>query len=61
MVALFFLSVALGTAAAGWLAQYYSAAHEVPYFGLLGAAGLVLGAALAALTPRLRRMMHGVH
>jgi POT family proton-dependent oligopeptide transporter len=33
MVALFFLSVALGTAASGTLATYYSEEHEAAYFG----------------------------
>jgi len=61
MVALYFLSVGLGTSLAGWLAQFYSADNEVRYFGLLGLGGIVLGAAVAAITPKLRRMMHGVH
>ena len=45
----------------GMLAQFYSADNEVPYFGMLGLGGIVLGAAVTAITPRLRRMMHGVH
>jgi len=61
MVALYFLSVGLGTSAAGWLATYYSPTNEVPYFGVLGAAGLVLGAAVLVLTPFIRRLMQGVH
>ena len=36
-VALYFLSVALGTAMSGSLAGYYSPQHEAPYFGILGA------------------------
>jgi POT family proton-dependent oligopeptide transporter len=61
MVALFFLSVALGTAMAGVLARYYSESHEAAYFGTLGAIAIVLGGVLAALTPMIRRLMSGVH
>jgi POT family proton-dependent oligopeptide transporter len=61
MVALFFLSVALGTAMAGVLARYYSENHEAVYFGTLGAIAIVLGGVLAALTPIIRRLMSGVH
>ncbi len=57
MVALFFLSVALGTAMAGTLAKYYSPSHETAYFGVLGLIAIVLGAVLAALSPLLRRLM----
>ncbi|MER7006560.1 oligopeptide:H+ symporter [Dactylosporangium sp. NPDC000555] len=60
MVALFFLSVALGTAAAGALAAHYDPAHEVPYFSVLGLAAILLGTVIAALTPLIRRLMHGV-
>jgi POT family proton-dependent oligopeptide transporter len=60
MVALFFLSVALGTAMSGTLATYYSEDSEIPYFGLLGLAAIVLGVILLALNPMLRRLMGGV-
>jgi proton-dependent oligopeptide transporter, POT family len=60
MVALFFLSIALGTALAGALAKYYDPAHEAPYFGILGAVAIVLGAALAVLSPLIKRNMGGV-
>lgn len=60
MVALFFLSVALGTAAAGALATRYDPAHEVPYFSVLGTAAIALGLVVAALSPLIRRLMHGV-
>jgi POT family proton-dependent oligopeptide transporter len=60
MVALFFLSVALGTAMAGVLARYYSEDHESAYFGALGAVAIALGAVLVALTPVIRRLMAGV-
>jgi POT family proton-dependent oligopeptide transporter len=43
MVALFFLSIALGTALSGLLSGYYDAQHEVPYFLVLGVAAIVVG------------------
>jgi proton-dependent oligopeptide transporter, POT family len=61
MVALFFLSVALGTAMSGVLAKRYSTEHETPYFGVLGGVALVLGGLLALATPAIRRLMRGVH
>jgi proton-dependent oligopeptide transporter, POT family len=60
MVALFFLSIALGTALSGTLAQKYDVNNQVPYFGILGCTAIVIGLILAALTPWLRRMMGGV-
>jgi proton-dependent oligopeptide transporter, POT family len=60
MVALFFLSIALGTAISGLLSSYYKEGSEVPYFAILGGIAIVLGAALAALTPWVRKMMAGV-
>jgi proton-dependent oligopeptide transporter, POT family len=57
MVALFFLSVALGTALSGTLAQYYSTDTQVPYFGILGGVAIVVGVALALMTPWLERLM----
>ncbi|AGZ42162.1 peptide MFS transporter [Actinoplanes friuliensis] len=60
MVALFFLSVALGTAASGTLAGYYDEAHEVAYFGVLGAVAIVIGAALALAARPISRLMSGV-
>ena len=60
MVALFFLSVALGTAMSGTLAGYYDEQHEVAYFGVLGGIAVVLGAVLLGVSPLLRRLMDGV-
>jgi proton-dependent oligopeptide transporter, POT family len=60
MVALFFLSIALGTAMSGVLAGFYRPDHEIAYFGILGVVAIVLGAALLAITPMLRRLMSGV-
>ncbi len=60
MVALFFLSVALGTALSGALADYYNADDEVAYFGILGAVAIGIGLLLLAVTPLVRRLMEGV-
>jgi POT family proton-dependent oligopeptide transporter len=60
MVALFFLSVALGTALSGLLSKYYDARHEVPYFLWLGVAAIVVGLLLLAIVKPVRRLMHGV-
>jgi POT family proton-dependent oligopeptide transporter len=61
MVALFFLSVALGTAMSGVLAKLYSTDHETAYFGVIGGVALVLGGLLALATRPIRRLMSGVH
>lgn len=60
MVALFFLSVALGTSLAGVLAGYYNPDNEAPYFSILGIIAIVVGALLAVMTPFLRKLMGGV-
>jgi proton-dependent oligopeptide transporter, POT family len=59
-VALYFLSVALGTAMSGSLAGYYSPQHEAPYFGILGAVAIVVGLIVVGLSPMIRRLMAGV-
>jgi len=61
MVALFFLSVALGTAMSGVLAKLYSTDHETAYFGVIGGVALVLGGVLALAVRPIRRLMSGVH
>ncbi|HZX04832.1 oligopeptide:H+ symporter, partial [Kribbella sp.] len=61
MVALFFLSVALGTAMSGVLAKLYSTSHEGAYFGVIGGVALVLGGMLALAVRPIRRLMSGVH
>lgn len=60
MVALNFLSVAAGTAAAGTLAGFYSPSQEFSYFGIVGGVAVVLAALLAAASPWIRTMMRGV-
>ena len=61
MIALFFLSVAVGSAAAGWLARFYDPEHERPYFLLLGGASIVIGIAIAAMNRWITRKMAGIH
>jgi POT family proton-dependent oligopeptide transporter len=61
MVALFFLSIALGTAMSGVLAKFYAADRESTYFGIIGATAVLLGIILALATAPIRRLMSGVH
>ena len=51
MVALLFLSIALGTAMAGVLAEYYSDENQVAYFGILGGVAIMVGIVLVLFTP----------
>ncbi len=60
MVALFFLSVALGTAISGWLVQFYDPKYEVPYFSILGGIAILVGAGLLLSVKPVTRLMRGV-
>ena len=60
MVALWFLSTAIGTSLAGVFAGAYDPADQVPYFGTLGGVAVVLGVVLALAAPVIRRLMSGV-
>ena len=60
MVALYFLSVALGTSIAGWLAQFYDPKNEVPYFTILGFIAIGLGIALWFSVKPVLALMKGV-
>jgi len=60
MVALFYLSVSLGTTLAGILAGFYTEGNEVPYFLVLGATSIVLGIALMTAVKPIKAMMSGV-
>ncbi|WP_144874918.1 peptide MFS transporter [Microbacterium sp. 1.5R] len=60
MVALFFLSVALGTAISGWLVQFYDPKNEVPYFSILGGIAIAVGAGLLLSVKPVRKLMKGV-
>ncbi|WP_441797082.1 peptide MFS transporter [Leifsonia sp. RAF41] len=60
MVALYFLSVALGTAMAGQLAKLYSPSTEAVYFSLIGGIAIVIGILLALISPWVLKMMRGI-
>ena len=60
MVALFFLSVSLGTAISGLLAPFYDPENEVPYFSILAAIAIILGLALAAARKPVLALMRDV-
>lgn len=60
MVALYFLSVALGTSIAGWLAGFYDPENEVPYFTILGLIAIALGVALFLSVKPVLKLMRGV-
>ncbi len=60
MVALHFLSIALGSAAAGALSGLYSTDDEVPYFLTIGLASIAVGIVLATVKAPILRLMRGV-
>jgi len=60
MVALFFLSVALGSAVSGLLAEWYATVPESVYFGVLGGIAILLGVMLAIVARPVLRLMGGV-
>jgi len=60
MVALYYLSISLGTAASGLLAGFYTPKVEVPYFLLLGGAAVVVGLVLLAFAKPVLKLMRGV-
>jgi len=60
MIALFYLSIALGPALSGYLAGFYSEENEGQYFGILGAVTIGIGVVLLALARPISRLMRGV-
>ncbi|MEH3089851.1 MAG: oligopeptide:H+ symporter [Microbacterium arborescens] len=60
MVALFFLSVSLGSAIAGWVAGFYDPENEVVYFSVLGGIAIALGLALALARKPVLALMRDV-
>ncbi|MBB4687722.1 peptide MFS transporter [Amycolatopsis jiangsuensis] len=61
MVALNFLSVSLGTAMSGKLAESYDVHDETPYFSIIGGVAIAVGLLLFAFIPLVRKLMKGVH
>jgi POT family proton-dependent oligopeptide transporter len=60
MVALFFLSVSLGTAIAGELAKLYDPSNETPYFSVLGLIAIGVGVVLLVCAKPVLSLMRGV-
>jgi proton-dependent oligopeptide transporter, POT family len=61
MIALFFLSIAVGSAAAGWLARFYDPENETGYFLMLGGASIAVGIVIAVMNKWITRKMAGIH
>ncbi|NBH07510.1 peptide MFS transporter [Amycolatopsis sp. SID8362] len=61
MVALNFLSISLGTAMSGKLAEYYTVDDEAPYFSTVGGVAIGVGVVLFLAIPFIRKLMKGVH
>ncbi len=60
MIALFFLSIAVGSAGAGSLAGFYNPKNETPYFLVLGLVSIGVGVILLVIRRWLVRLMAGV-
>ena len=60
MVALFFLSVALGTAMSGVLAGWYDPSHESPYFLVIGLVSIGFGVVLLLAQKPIKKLMAGI-
>lgn len=61
MVALYYLSVALGTTFAGVFGQFYNEHNQTPYWLVLGGASIVLGLVQLVFAKPIHKMMRGVH
>lgn len=60
MVALFFLSVSLGTAMSGVLAGWYDSSNETPYFLVIGLVSIGFGVLLFLARKPIKKLMAGV-
>ncbi len=60
MMALFFLSISLGTAMAGTLAGYYDESSEGPFFFWVGLVAVITGLVVVAISTPIKRLMAGV-
>ncbi|MFI6868416.1 peptide MFS transporter [Nocardia sp. NPDC050406] len=61
MMALYFFSVGIGTSMSGVLSKYYDPSHELAYFGLTGLIAIAVGILVWFISPRISRLMEGVH
>ncbi|MFE6509186.1 peptide MFS transporter [Nocardioides sp. NPDC057767] len=61
MMALFFLSIALGTAMSGRLAEFYDVSNDSGFFWWVGFASVVVGVLLLVGNKPIRKLMAGVH
>ncbi|MDR7311305.1 POT family proton-dependent oligopeptide transporter [Nocardioides luteus] len=61
MMALFFLSIALGTAMSGRLAEFYDVKDDSGFFWWVGLASVVVGVLLLVGNKPIRKLMAGVH
>lgn len=60
MIALFYLSISLGTAIAGAVAKFYDPSNEVPYFTILGLIAIAIGVLLLVSARPVLKLMKGV-
>ncbi len=61
MVALYYLSVAMGTSLSGTLSGYYNENDEGTFFLWMGALSIAVGVVVAVLIPWIKKMMAGLH
>ena len=61
MMALYWTSLAMGNAFAGWCAQFYSQDTEVPYFTYVGAVSVIAGIVLFLCRAPVQKLMRGVN
>ncbi|MFT0848140.1 peptide MFS transporter [Actinomycetaceae bacterium L2_0104] len=60
MIALFFLSVAIGSSVAGAVSTRYDPQNEVPYFLILGGISVAVAVVMVVLNPWIKKKMAGV-
>lgn len=60
VVALFFLSIALGNVTSGYLGKFYSPEHEMLYFGTMGATGIGISVVIVLISPWIKTRMQGI-